>query len=162
MRCFACTDFGVEVSIDDGNSWTVVANGLPAHPHCREIALGLSGAGFPALYAATYGWGVFVAELPRCRSGGRGPHEHIPLVVAQLLFGIVADGGGVELVNGTVHVVPPREPARELAVGLLLAALSQRLEGKARTITAGVARDIVAGSSGAHQLRHLQGAEEQQ
>lgn len=130
---FACTDFGVEVSIDDGGTWTDVGSGLPARPHCRDIRLGINAAGKPALFIATYGWGAFIAELP---GKPENPLEHVPSLVAKILFGIVADGQGVEIINGHIHVVPPREPARDLAIALAFTVLAQHLSGPGARLTA--------------------------
>jgi hypothetical protein len=143
---FACTDFGVEVSLDDGDTWSDAGARLPARPHCRDLSLGLNAAGRPALYVATYGWGAFLADLPEPRSDGLG---HIPAEVAQILIGIIEDGGGVEIVNGHVRIVPPRGPARDLAAALVVTALSQQLSGPAAELTARLAGE----------LRSLAGAE---
>lgn len=137
---FACTDFGVEVSIDDGGTWTDVGYGLPARPRCRDIRLGLNAAGKPALFIATYGWGAFIAELP---SKPENPLEHVPSLVAKILFGIVADGQGVEIINGHIHIVPPREPARDLAIALAFTVLAQHMSGPGAQLTARLGEEMM-------------------
>jgi hypothetical protein len=148
---FACTDFGVEVSMDEGSSWTDVSDSLPSRPFCRDICVGLSAAGHPALFVATYGWSAFVTELPRPSQGGL---RNIPQQVVKILFGIVADGGGVELINGHIHVVPPREPARDLALALALTGLAEHLEGPAAELTAELALEmlVIAGIENVEQF----------
>jgi hypothetical protein len=151
---FATTDFGVEVSIDDGASWTVIRRGLPKRPHCRDIRLGTNGEGRPTLYVGTYGWGAFMAELPRKAEGKFG---HIPDEVADILLGVIAGGGGVEIVGGRIKVVPPHEPARALAIALVMLALSQRSGEETAALTERSAVEVlqIAGIDGIDGLEQL-------
>ena len=156
---FACTDFGVEVSMDRGSSWTGVSARLPARPHCRDIRVGRISNGHPALFVATYGWGAFVSELPRPSDGGFG---HIPLEVAIILFGIIADGDGVEIVNGHIVRVPPREPARDLALALAYLGLGQHLKGPGAELTTRLGEEmlVIAGFEDVLDIRGVEGGTE--
>jgi hypothetical protein len=121
---FACTDFGVSVSMDRGDSWIEVNSGLPKRPHCSSVCVGLDGHGRPSLFLSTYGWSTFVATLP-----ARSPHvpPRIPSEVAHIVAGIINDGDGIEIIGDTIVRVPPREPARDLAVAVVVAALVELL-----------------------------------
>jgi hypothetical protein len=45
-------------------------------------------------------------------------YAHIPDLVAQILVGVVQDGGGWVLIGGKLHKVPPRGPITELLAAL--------------------------------------------
>jgi hypothetical protein len=129
----ACHDFGVQVSVDRGNSWVDANWGLPKRPHCKDIRIGLSGDGNAAVHLATYGWSTFIARLhPRKDDGDLGDLlGNVPIGVAKILFGIIQDGDGVEIIGNTLHRVPPRSPASNLAVAIAIAGLANQFDDNA-------------------------------
>jgi hypothetical protein len=130
---FAATVKGVFSSIDLGATWSECSEGLPHWPQGRAIQV-VNTEGGAAVYLATYGWGVFRASLQR------NDVVHLPPIdseQARILFGIIGDGDGVEIVGGSLRPVPPREPARQLAVALAVQVLAAQLHGAAaETLTA--------------------------
>jgi len=122
---FACTDFGVSVSTDRGDSWIPINDGLPAYPHCVSVRVGYDAQGQLSLFLSTYGWSTFVATLPPRPLGQVVPP--VPTEVARIVAGIIDDGDGIEIIGETIIRVPPREPARDLAVAVVIAALVEQL-----------------------------------
>jgi hypothetical protein len=126
---FAATGDGVSASVDLGNRWVRCSEGLPVWPNGRAVQVTAAG-GAPAVYFATYGWGVFRAGL------GVNDTDRIPEIddaLVQVLFGVIQDGGGIEIVRGRIVRVPPREPARALAMAMAVAAIASRLDHPAAT-----------------------------
>ena len=124
---FAATDAGILASTDLGSTWSRASQGLPRRAHARNLVLHIQDER-RWLYLATYGWGIWRTELPKPDSG----QSQIPLIedeMVKILFGIIQDGDGVEILpNGTLHPVPPREPARQLAAALLISGLARSID----------------------------------
>ena len=122
---FAATGPGVFCSTDAvGSNWVDCSNGLPEWPNGSAIQIVTAGDERSAYYA-TYGWGVFRASLEEDEA------THIPEIdgaQAKILFGIIQGGGGVEIVGNRLVRVPPRGPARQLALALGVQTLASQLE----------------------------------
>jgi hypothetical protein len=131
---FAALGNGVAASPDLGRTWADCSDGLPVWPNGRAIHVSKAG-GEPAVFFATYGWGIFKASL---KSDDTVSFPEIDDERARILFGIIQDGDGIEIIGGEIHRVPPRGPARELALAAATAVLASRIgEAAARDITTG-------------------------
>ena len=107
-RIFACTLRDVWVSTDYGDTWTDESKWLPANPHCTDLRIASDGKGGRNLYLSTYGRSVWQAGIAyRERGYDLGLREEI----AQILAGIVDDGGGFFRIGNRVVKVPPRLPS---------------------------------------------------
>ncbi|KAI3570710.1 hypothetical protein IWW34DRAFT_774306 [Fusarium oxysporum f. sp. albedinis] len=56
---FAATETRVFWSIDLGDTWVNISNGLPANPHCRDIRFGFEDSGACFLHLSTFGWSAW-------------------------------------------------------------------------------------------------------
>jgi hypothetical protein len=64
-------------------------------PHCSDLRIGADGKGGKDLYLATYGrsvWRAPILTAPLKDDGIR-----VPQLVADVLFGVLGDGGGLIL-----------------------------------------------------------------
>ena len=113
-RLFAANDADVFFSTDHGNSWQDSSAGLPARPHCSDLALASDGNGGTDLYLSTYGHSVWRASI-EVRSEGL----EVPPEVAQVLVGVIGDGGGIVRVGKTFYKVPPRPWYRDMMAALV-------------------------------------------
>src|SRR6266542_2815000 len=123
----AATGDGVFGSADFGTTWVDCSNGLPKWPNGRALQITTAGEE-PTVYFATYGWGVFRASL---RADDTFHIPEIDKKQVKILFGIIQDGDGIEIVGNALHRVPPRGPARELALALAINVLASRLDDPA-------------------------------
>lgn len=124
-RLYAACDDGVWVSADAGDHWTTESDGLPTLAQARRLCFVTERDGWRRLLS-TYGWGILAAhvaseEPPEPRIPQLTPHE------VKILFGIIQGGGGVEIRGNKIVRVPPRAPARELALLLGAMALGDQL-----------------------------------
>jgi len=129
QRLYAAADDGVWVSFDGGDHWTVQSRGLPTFAQARRLCFTPNDDGW-RLLLSTYGWSVFEAEVSSDESEPTIP-ELTP-EEAEILFGIINDGDGVEILGGRLVRVPPRGPARERALlfGALVLARQLGKRGK--------------------------------
>jgi photosystem II stability/assembly factor-like uncharacterized protein len=137
---YASADDGVWVTVDGGQHWTITNTGLPRKVQGRGLTIAPGEDGW-RLLLSTYGWGVFAASL----STGLPSRPPIPVLTreeARILFGIIQDGGGLELIGGRLVRVPPRQPARELALLMGVHELSRRLGKRGTRIREAVLRAI--------------------
>jgi len=143
---FAATRDGVFASSDLGQTWADCSEGLPTRLNGRAIFVTDTG-GMPTVYLATYGWGIFRASLAAKDTVVIPPLDK---EMERILFGIVQDGGGVEIVNGRLKPSPPRGPARELALAMVINILASRLDFPAaaefRARSAELVRQLAAGA----------------
>jgi hypothetical protein len=139
-RIFAATDGDVFVSHDQGLTWVDASLGLPARPHCVDLRVAASadGTGGRDLYLATYGRSVWRAAIAYV---DEGPDFELPPVMADILFGVIQDGGGVIRLGKRLIKVPPRPVIREILAALAIEDLardmsegSERGEASARAI----------------------------
>jgi hypothetical protein len=114
-RLFAANDADVYYSTDHGNSWLDASMGLPARPHCSDLVLASDGNGGTDLYLSTYGHSVWRASI-EVRSQG----IELPPEVAQILSGVIGDGGGVVRIGKTFYRIPPRTWFRDLMASLVV------------------------------------------
>ncbi|HUX71046.1 MAG TPA: hypothetical protein VMV41_11085 [Cellulomonadaceae bacterium] len=137
---YATADDGVWFSSDGGDHWTTQSDGLPTTSRARRLSFVPHGDGW-LLLLSTYGWGVFAAQVDKSRP--RGPKiPHLTPAEATILFGIINDGGGIEIINGRVVQVPPREPAREKALLMGVLTLVDRLGERGTTLREHVLRQM--------------------
>jgi hypothetical protein len=127
---FAASGEGVFGSID-GMTWVACSDGLPKWPNGRAIQL-TSAGGEPTAYYATYGWGVFRADLA---TDATAEIPQIDDEMVKIVFGIIQDGGGVEIVGKGIRRVPPRGPARALAIAIGLNILASRFDGEKEIVS---------------------------
>jgi hypothetical protein len=133
-RVFAATDSQVFVSEDNGDTWTAASQGLPRRPHCSDlrIAKGKDGAHF--LYLSTYGRSVWVTQIDYIEKGP--DFEDVPPLVADTLFGVLGDGGGIVRIGNKLHRIPPHEPAIDILKALAVIELAQSMSDEhARAVT---------------------------
>jgi hypothetical protein len=114
-RLFVANDADVYYSTDHGNSWRDASVGLPGRPHCSDLALASDGNGGTDLYLSTYGHSVWRASI-EVRSQGL----EVPPEVAQILAGVIGDGGGIVRVGKTFYKIPPRPWFRDLMAALVV------------------------------------------
>lgn len=117
-RLFAANDSDVFQSSDGGVTWQDASQGLPVRPHCSDLRIAPGEQGGRDLYLATYGrsvWRTAIALPPPSDS----PFE-VPPLAAEILFGVIQDGGGIVRIGGRLHRVPPTPPIRDLLVSVVL------------------------------------------
>jgi hypothetical protein len=135
---YAAADDGVWLSVDGGDTWSPQSEGLPTLALARRLSFVRDGNDW-RLLLTTYGWGVFAAIV----SEQRPPHPRFPHLTgaeAKILFGIINDGGGIEIVGGRLVRVPPKEPARQKALLMGVLALANELGARGAALREEVIR----------------------
>jgi hypothetical protein len=105
--------------------------GLPAAPHCSCLEIAGDGRGGHVLYLATYGRNVWHAQLDYVR---RFEPPRLPQQVANILIGVIDDGGGLIRVGNRIVRIPPRPPADRMVDGIAKYAEAATLPAKQRRV----------------------------
>jgi hypothetical protein len=118
------------VGFNTAYAWVDNSNGLPSRMHATHLRLGRD-LGTPYLYLATYGHAVYRAST--ADDDASWPNRILGSAKAgvTVLFGVVQDGGGIEIDphSGKIIIVPPRQPEEAVLAALFT---SQRLAGNAK------------------------------
>jgi hypothetical protein len=120
---YLATDRTVMSSADNGQTWTIETQGLPAHPHCADLRFVIQPDQNKYLYLGTYGRSLWRAQI-----AVPGPIVPVPPFIEQvvrILFGVIQDGGGWT----TGGPVPPWGPENILLSGLAAASLAETVSG---------------------------------
>ena len=129
-RLFAANEASVfEFSWDRG-VWTPAATGLPVFAHCTDLRIADNADGGRDLFLATYGRSVWRTTIT-LRPSRRGQPD-LPLLVAETLFGVLQDGGGVVRVGKHLLKIPPGPLAQDLLVGLAVYDFAQHMSAESR------------------------------
>jgi hypothetical protein len=153
-RLFAATDDTVMLSTDDGATWADASKGLPARPHCTDLRLAADDQGGHDLYLATYGRSVWKAKADYVE---RGPDfQDVPPLVADILAGVLQDGGGIIRVGGRIIKLGPRGPVLDVLTALAVDDIASSMSAEAgREIRIAAMRAIVQVAE--NQVRQLEG-----
>jgi hypothetical protein len=106
-RIFAASETRVFASEDDGATWANASTGLIRFPVCSDLAIGPDSDGGRVLYLATYGNSVWQAQIEYAE---RKEPPDLPDLVADVVGGVIRDGGGLIRIGPKVYKVPPRSP----------------------------------------------------
>jgi hypothetical protein len=136
-RIFASTDADVFVSNDAGRTWLDASAGLPARPHCNDLRIASDGQGGRDLYLGTWGRSVWRATIAVKRDD---PIPEVPSLVAEILLGIIEDGGGVFVLGKGVHRLPPRPIIRDALILLAVEDMARSMSPDSRTSSLSIRR----------------------
>jgi hypothetical protein len=115
-RVFAAWDDRIWVSEDNGDHWSqMLSVGLPAYPHISTLKVAADGNGGHVLYLAAYGRSVWQAQLDYERTF---TPPRLPSAVADILVGVLDDGGGLVRSGNSIIRVPPYPPTDTVVAAL--------------------------------------------
>ncbi len=141
-RLFAANDSDVFQSVDGGVTWTDASQGLPARPHCSDLRIAVNEKGGKDLFLGTYGRSVWRAPVVAAPPKEGGPD--LPPLVADVLFGVLGDGGGVIRVGGRLIRVPPYPPIRDLLVAIAVDEVARSMSPPHANILRGAVLERIA------------------
>jgi hypothetical protein len=94
--------------------------------------------GFDVLWTDTR-TGVQELFYDRVETERYNPPDALGGIIAQILFGVIQDGGGVFIVNGHIGRIPPRGPEHDLTLAMAALDAAGKISGPAgRTLTKNV------------------------
>ncbi|PEY75485.1 WD40/YVTN/BNR-like repeat-containing protein [Bacillus cereus] len=121
---YLATDSTVMSSADNGQTWSLETQGLPASPHCTDLRFVIEPDKSKYLYLGTYGRSLWRAQIapPPPPPGPKPPFVN---QILRILAGVIQDGGGWT----TGGPVPPLGPENILLIGLAATSLAQTVYG---------------------------------
>jgi len=117
-RIFASSYRDVWVSDDYGDTWIDESKGLPANPHCTDLRIASDGVGARTLYLGTYGRSVWRAAIAYAQR--TVDLSKLGRLVAEIVLGVIQDGGGLIRIGGRIIKLPPNPPVQDLLSVLLI------------------------------------------